>query len=74
MARRRNTIPSYRLHRASGQAVVTLNGVDHYPGLHDTEASRQEYDWVTAQWLARGRTLPRFPGAAALTVKALILA
>ena len=29
-------IPSYRQHRPSGQAVVTLNGRDHYlvPGNH----------------------------------------
>jgi hypothetical protein len=49
MPRRRNFIPSYRLHRASGQAVVTLNGVDHYLGLHGTETSRREYDRVTAE-------------------------
>jgi len=25
-------IPSYRLHKHSGRAVVSLNGVDHYLG------------------------------------------
>ena len=30
---RKSTIPSYRLHKPSGQAVVTLNGRDHYLGL-----------------------------------------
>jgi hypothetical protein len=25
-----NSSPKYRHHRPSGQAVVTLNGVDHY--------------------------------------------
>jgi hypothetical protein len=32
--------PSYRLHKPSGQAVVTLNGKGFYLGAHDTPASR----------------------------------
>ena len=65
--------PSYRLHRASGQAVVTLDGRDHYLGPHGTAASRAEYDWLVALWLANGRTLVR-PGAPppGLTVSELI--
>ena len=47
--------PKYRKHRASGQAVVTLNGRDVYLGPHGTAASRQEYDRVLGEWLARGR-------------------
>ena len=39
-----NSVPKYRKHRASGQAVVTLNGRDHYLGPHGTKASRIEYD------------------------------
>src|SRR3990167_6392065 len=30
MPRLTNATPKYRKHRASGQAVVTLNGKDHY--------------------------------------------
>ena len=74
MLRRKNSIPSYRLHRASGQAVVTLNGVDHYLGLHGTEASRREYDRVTAEWLASGRTHTRSSRTTGLTVKEQLLA
>src|SRR5262249_4354731 len=37
-------IPSYRRHRASGQAVVTLNGVDHYLGRFNSPESKAEYD------------------------------
>ncbi len=48
-------IPSYRRHRASGQAVVTLGGVNHYLGPWDTHQSRAEYDRVVNEWLARGR-------------------
>ncbi len=36
-------LPSYRCHKASGQAVVTLRGVDHYLGVHDSDQSRQKY-------------------------------
>ncbi len=32
MPRLTHKVPSYRLHKASGQAVVTLNGRDRWPG------------------------------------------
>lgn len=48
-------IPSYRLHRPSGQAVVTLNGRDCYLGRHGTPESRLEYDRLVCEWLAVGR-------------------
>lgn len=51
--------PSYRLHRPSGQAVVTLNGRDVYLGVYGTQASRNEYDRVIGEWLTSGRTLRR---------------
>ena len=50
-------MPAYRLHRASGQAVVTLNGVDHYLGRWDSPPSKAEYDRLIAEWLAGGRRL-----------------
>src|SRR4051812_47820333 len=37
-------IPSYRLHRPSGQAVVTIDGKDQYLGKHDSPESHAEYD------------------------------
>jgi hypothetical protein len=52
-------VPKYRHHKPSGQAVVTLDGHDHYLGRHGTEASKQEYDRLIAEWLASGRRLPR---------------
>ena len=51
-------IPKYRKHKKSGQAIVTLSGVDHYLGPHGTKASAAEYDRVTSEWLANGRRLP----------------
>ncbi len=49
--------PKYRLHKASGQAVVTLDGVDHYLGPWKSKASVAEYDRLTGEWLANGRRL-----------------
>lgn len=48
-------IPKYRLHRASGQAIVSLSGKDWYLGPYGTKASHREYDRVIAEWLARDR-------------------
>lgn len=49
--------PSYRKHRASGQAVVSIDGKDHYLGVHGTAVSKKRYDAVIAEWLAGGRNL-----------------
>lgn len=51
--------PSYCRHKASGQAIVTIEGKDIYLGPHGTAASRAEYDRVIGEWLANGRRLPR---------------
>jgi hypothetical protein len=44
MPRLSKSLPSYRKHRASGQAVVNLNGRDYYLGPYGTKASKLEYD------------------------------
>jgi hypothetical protein len=49
------TVPRYRKHKASGQAVVTLSCQDFYLGPHGTKTSLAEYDRHVAEWLARGR-------------------
>jgi hypothetical protein len=36
-------IPSYRLHKPTGQAVVTLSGKDQYLGRHGSPESRAAY-------------------------------
>ena len=41
-------VPSYRLHKASGQAVVVLNGTSIYLGPFDSPESRARYDRVVA--------------------------
>ena len=50
--------PSYRRHRASGQAIVTIAGRDHYLGPWKSKASRLEYDRLIAEWLSSGRQGP----------------
>lgn len=50
--------PTYRLHRVSGQGIVTLDGRDHYLGPYGTEQSRREYDRLIGEWLLQGRQSP----------------
>jgi integrase len=69
--------PSYRLHKPTNQAVVTLDGRDYYLGVYGSATSRAEYDRRIKEWLAAGRRLARAgPAGAAsdLTVSELILA
>lgn len=59
MPRLVQALPKYRKHKASGQAIVTLNGVDHYLGPHGTKTSRLQYDRIVAEWLQAGRRSPQ---------------
>jgi len=52
------SIPKYRKHRATGQAVCTINGRDYYLGPHGTKASRIVYDRIICEWLENGRHPP----------------
>ena len=49
---RQSRIPSYRLHKPSGQSVVTLNGKDHYLGKHGPAESQTAYERIVAEWLS----------------------
>ena len=44
--------PRYRHHKASGQAIVSINGRDYYLGLHGSAGSREKYDQLIAEWYA----------------------
>ncbi|GMU82448.1 MAG: hypothetical protein AMXMBFR47_23190 [Planctomycetota bacterium] len=48
-------LPSYRLHKPKGLAVVRLNGRDIYLGRYGTPESRKAYERAIAEWLANGR-------------------
>ncbi|MGE3107316.1 MAG: tyrosine-type recombinase/integrase [Phycisphaerales bacterium] len=53
-----NGIPSYRLHKSSRRALVSIDGRDHYLGVHGTPESREKYDRLINLWLVNGRRLP----------------
>lgn len=42
--------PSYRLHKPTGQAVVTIAGKDRYLGKHGSDQSRIAYRRIIAEW------------------------
>ena len=50
-------VPSYRRHKPTGHAVVTINGQDIYLVRWNTAASRAEYERLIAEFLANGRRL-----------------
>ena len=57
MANRPARTASYRIHKPTGQAVVRIDGKDHYRGPHATPESHEAYDRLLAEWLANGRRL-----------------
>jgi integrase len=71
-------IPSYRRHRQSGQAVVTLTDSatgrrrDVLLGKYGTAASKTEYKRVVLDWEANGRRLQDQADIADLTIAELI--
>ncbi len=61
MPRLTKSYPSYRHHKASGQALVSLDGRDYYLGPWNSSESRAEYDRLINRWLANGRRLNTEP-------------
>lgn len=70
---RKPRIPSYRLHKPSGQAVVRLNGRDFYLGKHGSAQSQEAYERLIAEWLA-GNRRPQPTLGTGLSVSEVILA
>lgn len=60
--------------KPSGNAVVTIQGKDHYLGRYGSKASKTEYDRLIGEWLASGRFEHPSPEASQLTVKEVIAA
>lgn len=50
-----NAVPKYRRHEASGQAVVTISGKDHYLGKFGSKASKVKHAQLVAEWVSSGR-------------------
>lgn len=65
-------VPRYRLHKATGLGVVTLDGRDFYLGKQGTPQSLEAYHRRVSEWLANGRQL--LPTADDVTVVELIVA
>lgn len=74
MSQTRLRIPSYRKHKASGKAVVTLDGRDFYLGPHGSQISRDEYDRLVSKWLANGRRSQGHGGSGGFAATVSILA
>src|SRR5437868_586910 len=53
MPRQRKVVPAYCFHKASGQAVVRLDGIDHDLGPHGSAESHEAYERAIAEWRAR---------------------
>ena len=76
----RSCVPSYRLHKPTGQAVVTVRTAtserrDVYLGTYDSSESRREYARIVAE-LASGPARSAAPTASGsgLTVDEVLLA
>lgn len=68
MPRLTRNVPKYRLHKASGRAVVSINGRTIYLGKHGTDESRAVYDRLIAEYLAAGRCEAKRTGSAGAMV------
>lgn len=51
--------PTYCLHKASGQAVVRIDGRDIYLGLHGSTESKRRFGEAITTWLGGGDVAPR---------------
>ena len=71
--------PKYRLHKASGQALVQINRERTYLGKYGTEKSKEKYRRIVAEWLAAGakrsaNSAGPFDNVDVITVNELLLA
>lgn len=67
-------VPRLRLHRPSGQAVVTLADKDHYLGRFGSKEAKEQYRQKVAEWLAAGSPRQREPEKQNLTVGDVVAA
>jgi integrase len=77
---KKTRIPMRRLHKATGQAAVTLNGKHYYLGPYDSDESVERYEELIADWLKKRGEVRRSPQQepnqplGSLSVNELILA
>ncbi|MCA8942520.1 MAG: tyrosine-type recombinase/integrase [Planctomycetes bacterium] len=61
MPRPKSLTPKYRLHKPTGQAVVRIDGHDHYLGKHGSGESKERYGALVADFLTVGSRLEPEP-------------
>lgn len=65
------SVPTYRLHKRSGQAVGTLSGRDHYLGEHNSPESCAKYRRLIREYVNADFRMPLAPEAEPYTVAKL---
>ena len=81
MARKKSAVPSYLLHKPTGQARVRVDGRDYYLGPYGSEESRIKFGEIVAKIVSGQSTDPfvaKSPATSqaesSLTVNELVLA
>jgi len=70
---RRRRVPKLQRHKASGRAVVRLDGKDHYLGKYGTPDAEAAYHRLISEWLASGSSASG-PGGRVDTIAELVSA
>ena len=68
----KTNIPSYRLHKPTGQAIVSLCGKMFYLGKYKSKTSREKYVELIAEYTANNRKLPPTRSQSELLIETLI--
>ncbi len=58
MPRKKADVPPFRIHKATGQGYVVMDGCRTYLGRADKPDAKARYDRLVAEWLAAGRRAP----------------
>jgi len=69
----KKNIPSYRLHKPTGQAICVLQGKMFYLGQYKSKESRAKYNELIAEYLANDCKLPPTRSRNEITVEELVL-
>ena len=68
-----NGYPSYRLHKATGQAIVSLDGKMFYLGKYKSKESRAKYEELIAEYLANDCKLPPTRSGGDLSIESAVV-